>query len=274
MVSALKARHHVQGVAKSKGTSDFSADISDNEMLSQIINVVKPDFVVNAVKPPLSTDEMEVKRELARLLNVTLVENLIELQKEAGFCLVQLSSDWLYEGKEGQTYDENSQTVAKNFYTKTKLDAESRIACSGMPYLILRTEGVFGHDSRGGNTLARLRASGRVKKPFFAASDQFSQPICGIELARLFCTLAENGANGIFNAVGKDYISRFELAHRLASFFSIDVEVRPFSIKERSLQLPQYIKVDTSKIESIAGAIKSLNAQLADFRDWENGRKI
>lgn len=263
----LRKKHSVVTASRSSPGTDFRIDASDNASLERLIIRNSPDVVVNAVKPPMPADEMEANRELAYALNVRLPSSLAALQEKRAFRLLHISSDWVYAGREGAIYTEESETGPLNYYAETKLLAERAIADAGGNFLILRTEGVFGYDERGSNFLLRLRNSGVAGKKVFAASDQFSQPISGAELARLAAALIGKGTTGLFNCTGSEYVSRLEFAQRACKFFGFDAEIESCSANDRKMRIPQYLRVDNSKVERLAGRIKTLDAQFKDILD-------
>ena len=259
--------HEVFRVAKSSKSADVMADLTDEKEIGRIL-ALKPDVVVNAVKPALSVDEMETRRKEAYALNTLLPERLAARQEDCGYLLVQISTDGVYPGKEGETYTEESRLGPPNYYCMTKALAEERIIRAARKYLILRTEGVFGHDEKGTNFFMRMMRAEAEGKPFHAASDQFSQPICGIELARLAKALVEKKAEGVYNACGKDYVSRHALACEIKARMGWRLEIRKSSIADRAVPVQPHLRVDVSKIEGVAGAILPLGGQIENLKGW------
>jgi dTDP-4-dehydrorhamnose reductase len=260
--------HEVITVAKNYEGADYQLDLSKEKTLEWVIGTTKPEIVINAVKPPLSVDAMETERKQAYLLNTMLPEWLARLQKRKGFKLIHISTDGVYEGKEGDTYFEESLAYPKNYYTITKLLAEERIRCLADDFLILRTEGVFGYDRRKTNFFLRLKDAHDNDYAALAAADQFSQPICGIELARLISKLIEKDASGVFNAVSPDYISRFELAQRICNVMGWDTKLMASSIRDRILPVQAHLRVSISKLEITAGKVQTINEQLELLKRW------
>ena len=261
LAERLEKRHEVIRASRSSESSDIRADLSSESGIGRAL-ACKPDAVINAVKPPLSVDEMETRRQEAYALNTLLPERLARQQKNRGFLLVQISSDGVYAGLEGEIYSEHSRVCPPNYYCRTKALAEEKIAGIASDYLILRTEGVFGFDEKGTNFFMRMRASETGGKPFYAASDQFSQPICGLELARLTEALVSKKRNGIYNACGADFVSRYNLAVRIKKEMGWKLELRESSIKDRKMKTQSHLRVDIRKIEGDAGKVAALSSQI------------
>jgi len=257
----LKKGHNVKTVSKTSKSSSYNIDALDFQSLENLISDEKPDVVINAIKPPLSTDRMEEEKQLSYKVNTLLPERIAQMQERHMFKYVHMSTVWVYEGKKGETYSEESLTYVKNYYSLTKLLAEERIRLISKDYIIARTEGVYGIDEKGTNLFLRIR-NATASNPVQLTDDQFSQPIYSGELARIIRTLIEKGANGIFNTVGPDLVSRYEFGLRMVKSFNFGKEtIKPFSVKDRKLAIPEFLKVDISKVERVTGKTASLEQQ-------------
>lgn len=271
LAKGLAPGNEITRVARNSASVDIRADASDAKILEGIIRKARPDAIINAIKPPLSVDDMERERELAYRINVGIPESLAKLQKKHGYFLVQVSTDGVYEGVEGEEYTEESPVRPTNYYALTKALAEEKIAENAERYLILRTEGVFGFDERQSNFFMRLKKAAAEGKEFAAASDQCSQPIYGAELARAVSALLGKGSEGIYNAVSPDYLSRYGLAQKMAAKMGWSCKLRKVSCLERGVKIQPFLKVSIKKIEREIGRIKGIDAQLDDLKREESG---
>lgn len=269
-VKALEKSHSIVKVSRTAEDSDHLADASDLQVVKKILETEKPDVVVNAVKSSLSTDQSEKMKDETWAANVTVPENLASLQKEYGYLLVHISTDWVYEGKKGERYTEESIIYPRNFYSFTKAIAEERVRRTEN-HLILRPTGIFGIDSRGANFFMRAKHAASAGENIPAPSDQFSQPIYAGELARLMAAAIEKGARGTFNALGREYISRYDLALLFCEAFGWDKKkVSAVESSGRDIYIPRYLEVDISKIDKLC-KVKSLKEQLDDLKKEVEG---
>jgi len=272
IAQGLSEKHAVVRASRNSPAADIHSDLSREDGILCALSC-KPDAVVNAVKPALSVDEMETKRTEAYALNTLLPERLAKLQPEYGFLLVQASTDGVYAGRPGETYSELSPVEPPNYYCHTKALAEEKIIEAAGEYIILRTEGVFGYDEKGTNFFLRMAGAEKAGKGFSAASDQFSQPICGLELARLATALIEKKKRGVYNACGPDLVSRHGLALLMKKQMGWGLRIGESSIKGRAAKVQPCLRVDISKMERDAGRVSSLPAQMAELRRWMNENK-
>ncbi|MEW6748378.1 MAG: sugar nucleotide-binding protein [Candidatus Micrarchaeota archaeon] len=273
MALHLKQNHEVTTASRSSSSTDYRVDATDEGQLERLFDETKPEVVINAIKPALSTDAMEKERELTTLVNARIPETLAGMSSDRGFLLVQISTDWVYAGEEGKWYDERSPVSPKNHYTETKALAEEKVrTIIPQNHLILRTEGVFGFDEKGSNIFLRLKRSADGGKPVRLPSDQYSQPICGIELARMAGALIGKGCRGTYNTVGPEYLSRYEFGFRVCERFGFGCALEQFSIKDRDIPVPAFLRIDTSKLAGEIGQIKSLEGQFSDLEEFLNDR--
>jgi dTDP-4-dehydrorhamnose reductase len=247
-------------------SSQGGLDASDFSKLSSLISSEKPDVVFNAIKSSISTDMSETNRLATWSSNVSAPENMARLSQKQGFLLVHISSDWVYEGKEGAIYNEESPIRPLNFYAHTKAAAEEKVRALAGRHLILRTTGVFGHDPRKKDFFSRLKAASEKGEDFQVTPNQFSQPIYAGELAKIAVALVKAGANGTFNAVGPDYVSRCQLAMLLAKEFGFKNKIVESLPSARKIAIPTHLRLDIKKLLNIC-AIKNLPGQVSDLRN-------
>ncbi|VVB99708.1 GDP-L-fucose synthase [uncultured archaeon] len=250
------------------GTSAAGArlDASDAAAVEGFFASAKPGVAINAIKSGMSTDECESRKAEAWKSNVDAAGNISRAAAGHGCRMVHLSSDWVYEGREGEVYGEESPLYPQNFYAFTKAIAEERVLCHSPSALVLRTTGVFGMDPKGRDFFSRFHASAKRGEPFGCADDQFSQPIFAGELARAAIRLVVAGAHGTYNAVGNDYVSRHGLALLFCSAFGLDPRLaKPVHSSERKIRVPMHLRLNTGKISRIA-PIAPLGRQVEELK--------
>ncbi|VVB58863.1 RmlD substrate binding domain protein [Candidatus Anstonella stagnisolia] len=270
MCMQLSPSHEIIKVSKSSPSAGFKVDVSDARALSLLLEKTRPDAIINAVKPAFGADKMETEKAVSYALNTTLPQQLAEYSKASGCKLVHISTDWVYEGKEGELYAELSPTYPQNYYSYTKALAEEKVLAAAPNSLILRPEGIFGIDERGSNPLMRIMACAKEHKPFPVSSDQFAQPICAAELARIAQLLLEKNSSGIYNATGPDYLSRRDFASLLCKKFGLDVQLEDSPASARKMRIPLCLKVSIEKLEGEIGKVQPLLRQLESIKEKVN----
>lgn len=147
--------------------------------------------------------------------------NAIELAKKYDAKLVFISTDYIFDGKNGP-YTEDASTNPLSIYGKHKLEAELSVR-NALPskHLVLRITNVYGDEERGKNFVARmiqnaLSAEGmNLKLPF----DQYATPVNAADIARALYLLLKDGKTGVYNISSTDFVNRVQLAQLVLSFF-------------------------------------------------------
>jgi dTDP-4-dehydrorhamnose reductase len=245
---------------------DVSGDATDASWLESQLTDDKFDVVINAVKFKGSTDDCETRMEECWTANFRLPSFLARIQKKLGYLLVQISTDWVFEGKRGVVYNEASLPYPQNYYALSKFAGEIAVSSTAKNYLILRPTGLFGLEESPRNFLARLLETLKRNKQFPAAADQYSQPISALELSNLVYELLEKTVqNRIIMATGPDYMSRYQLAKLVATKFGYDNRlIKRTTTTKRTIKIPQYLRIDISEIERILGHRPKPVAQMID----------
>ncbi len=258
---------NVIGVSRTYG--DVKCDLSNKE---NIYSVCKDaDVVFNCIKAAMSTDECEVKKKEAWIANVLIPEYIAKACEQVGAKLVHISSDWVYEGKKGEIYSEESLLYPQNFYSYTKAIAEERVLAYCKSSLVCRTTGLFGFEKRPRNFLYRVLDAWKTGKELVVPADQFSHPISAKELARIICDMVDRKEKGVFNTVSREYLSRYELAKKICDVFGFDVDVKGME-RVRKIRIPRYLNLSIEKLLNYGYSPKPIDEQIEELKEeWENG---
>jgi dTDP-4-dehydrorhamnose reductase len=123
-------------------------DLSRLAGLATTVRRLRPDIIVNAAAYT-DVDKAESEPELARMINALAPGVLASVAAELNACLVQFSSDYVFDGSGDRPWREGDGTGPLGVYGQTKLEGEERIRASGCRHLILRTSRVYA--ARGSN---------------------------------------------------------------------------------------------------------------------------
>lgn len=179
-------------------------------------------------------DLCEEERDLCRRINAEGPALVAEECRARGHKLTFFSTEYVfgnaeYEGGAVGPFSETDPPAPTSYYGECKLAAEREITrILGQEALIVRTTMVFSWNPAGNNFLMQyfkqLRevAEGKTPSVFRIPEDQISTPTYAPALAEDTCFLREKGANGVFNLVGSDMLSRRELVERVIAEFGFD----------------------------------------------------
>jgi dTDP-4-dehydrorhamnose reductase len=165
-------------------------------------------------------DYCETHEEESYTQTVQSTINIIRLANQCQARMVYLSTDYVFDGKEGP-YKEEDAINAISVYGRHKLDAEQKTLAEVPGALVLRVTNIYGDEARGKNFVARIvqqckdGAALKLKLPY----DQFASPTNAFDIARAMFLLLRDQQAGVYHIGGTDYMNRVSLALRVLKYF-------------------------------------------------------
>jgi dTDP-4-dehydrorhamnose reductase len=211
-------------------------DITSRKEVREVVGSSNPDVIINCAAMT-NVDACETERELAWKINVNGVENIIDAARKNATRVFHVSSDYVFDGKTGP-YSEDDRPAPLSYYGKSKLASENALLACDIPFFIARTMVLYGF--AGGvkaNFALWLIQSLRDRQKVRVVDDQYGNPTLVDDLAFGIIRAMEMGRTGIYNLAGRDIISRYEFAQKLAQVFHLDASlIQP--IKTSQLHQP------------------------------------
>jgi len=199
----------------------YQTDISKRKDLDELVQSIKPDWIVNTAAYT-DVDRAEIERERCWRANVIAVENLIYSAKKNKAQLIQISTDYVFDGRAGP-YREEDRPNALGFYAKSKLAAENAIIGSGLRYAIIRTMILYGVGVNvRPNFVTWLVDALRNRQPVTIVDDQIGNPTLADDLARAIARVIQKNVHGVFHICGSEIIDRYHFALEVADIFDLD----------------------------------------------------
>ncbi|MCP9764754.1 SDR family oxidoreductase [Lacihabitans soyangensis] len=231
LIEKLSKAENVEVVATARGENRLpfaenykfvSLDITKKEEVETVFEVEKPDVVIHTAAMT-NVDQCETEKVACWDLNVKAVEYLLEASKKHNSFFVHLSTDFIFDGKEGP-YDEKAEANPLSFYGWSKYAAEKLVINSDVKWAIARTVLVYGiaHDMSRTNIILWVKNSLEQGKSINVVNDQWRTPTLAEDLADGCILIAQKEAEGIFNISGKDLLNPFQMAIMTADYFNLD----------------------------------------------------
>lgn len=254
-----------QRYAPIKGQQYIAADITVAAEVAALFDQVQPDLVIHAAAmADVSLSERE--QEACWQVNVQGTGHIVAFAERQGCYLEYISTDFVYKGDKDQ-YLEDDKAEPVNFYGKSKLAAEDLVRQSKIPWSIIRTSLVLGISkpmSRD-NLLTFVRKSLRARKPIQVVNDQVRKPTLAEDLARGCVGVARHSLQGIFHIAGKEALSPYEMAVRMARYHGLDeslispvdrytfkeVAPRPLKTNLSTAKIRKYIAFEPCSFEEL-----------------------
>lgn len=196
-------------------------DITQKGDVKSLVSSFQPSVIINAAAAT-DVDWCESHREEAWKTNVLAVENLVESARKVNAKLIHVSTDYVFDGKHGP-YAEDAQPKPLSYYGKAKLAGENSVRAGGISHAIVRTIVVYGTGIGVRDNFALWAIHNlRIGKQIHCADDQVSNPTHVSDLADGIVRIFELDRGGIFHICGRERLSRYDFALRIAEVFGFD----------------------------------------------------
>ncbi|MBF0096575.1 MAG: dTDP-4-dehydrorhamnose reductase [Magnetococcales bacterium] len=170
-------------------------DITDLPALQQAIKEIQPDAILNAAAYT-AVDKAESERQLAFAINADGPANLAMLAAEFGIYLLHISTDFVFDGRQGAPYRPEAPTNPLSVYGSSKREGERQILeILGHNALILRTAWVY--SSYGNNFVKTMLRLMREKSTLNVVDDQIGTPTWAKGLASAIWNMVQMQLTGI-----------------------------------------------------------------------------
>lgn len=160
--------------------SRAEADLADPAACAAAVRAHKPQVVVIAAAHT-AVDLAESETDLALAINATAPGAIAEAAVEVGAAVINVSTDYVFDGEGGAPYPEDAATNPLNAYGRTKLAGEQAVAAANPRALSIRTSWVVSaHGKNFVKTMLRVAAAGN---PLKVVDDQSGRPTSAADLA-------------------------------------------------------------------------------------------
>lgn len=181
-------------------------DIADRAAVEAAIRDHSPDLVINAAAYT-KVDAAENMPDLAERVNHLAVVNLAQATQQNGARLIQISTDFVFDGMASHAYRPDAPTAPLNIYGQTKLAGE---AAAGPAALIVRTSWLY--SAYGNNFVATMLRLMREKPTLRVVDDQIGTPTSAHALAKAIWDLAATDHTGILHYSDSGVASWYDFA--------------------------------------------------------------
>lgn len=209
LATGLEAALPAQGFeAMLVGQPEFEFDRPDS--VAAALAAVAPDAVVNCAAWT-AVDAAEDDEPAAFRANALGPALLARLCAAAGIPLVQISTDYVFDGRKGAPYVEADAPNPLGAYGRTKLAGEWAALAGNERTVVLRTAWLYA--PAGANFLRTMLRLGAEREELRVVADQHGSPtaapdladaVAGV-LARLRTTGWQPGYRGVFHAASAGY---------------------------------------------------------------------
>jgi len=233
-------------------TDKEELDITDERAVKQYFKKNKPDCVINCAGYT-DVDRAEQEMAEAKLQNARGAAVLSEAAAGIKALMIQISTDYVFDGKSHRPYTEHDSACPRSVYGKTKLDGEVEVILNSTRSVIIRTSWLYA--PYGHNFVKTILQKARTEKELRVVCDQIGAPTYAPDLAKAVCdmlpAIPSKIRGEIYHYSNEGVCSWYDLAKAIADIKGLDCDIAPVMSKEykTAAARPHYSVLDKSRIK-------------------------
>ncbi|GCD12409.1 dTDP-4-dehydrorhamnose reductase [Clostridium tagluense] len=228
-------------------------DITNLHSVYSFVNQKKPDVIINCAAFT-AVDTCESQIDMAYKINAIGPKNLAIAANEIGAEIVQVSTDYVFDGNTDKSLTEFDLVNPQTVYGKTKLEGEILVKSHNPKHYIVRTAWLYGEGNNFVRTMINLSKTNTTIK---VVNDQKGTPTSTVDLARVIIKLIEDKNYGLFHCTCKGECTWYEFTKEIFRLKGISTEVLPCTTDEfkRPAKRPKYSVLRNYMMELTCGDI-------------------
>lgn len=244
-------RWYFTDIAVLEGKDTLVLDITDEKAINDFADQYAIDCIVNCAAYT-AVDKAESAPELCHLLNATAPGYLAAAMGRRGGSIVQVSTDYVFDGTGHTPYTEDLPTCPNSVYGRTKLAGEDAVrqGCPGQ-HVIIRTAWLY--STFGNNFVKTMLRLGREKSELGVIFDQVGTPTYARDLASAIMAAINHGiVPGTYHFSNEGVTSWYDFTvaiHRLAGITTCNVRPLHTSEYPTPAARPHYSVLDKTLIK-------------------------
>ena len=243
-----------------------TVDITNPETLKKSFDSRPFDGIINCAGYT-QVDFAEEEYEKAKKINVEGLRNISVFAEEKELCIVNFSSDYIFDGTSSSPYKENDKPNPINKYGYSKYKGELLLEKTSCQHTTFRISWLFSPFEE--NFVKTILKLSKVKEIIQVVNDQHGRPTYGIDLART--VLSNISKPDFFDFNSYNYAMQgtttwFDFASKILAIKKSTCQIKSCSTAEYPTlaKRPKHSVLDTKRIENHL----SLN-----IASWENSLK-
>lgn len=251
------------------GRSDL--DITREDDIARWLDTHPADCLINAAAYT-AVDRAASEPDLAMAINARAPELLAIHCRKRGIRLLQISTDYVFDGRADHAYRETDRPSPVNTYGRSKWLGEQAVLAAAPDAIVLRTSWVF--SAWGTNFVRTMLRLGAQHDHLRIIDDQIGGPTWAGHLAQALLALAarRRAPGGLYHFGGAPWVSWHGFAQEIfAQACCLGLIGRPpvlHAIKSADWPTPEprpaNSRLDCTRLESLLGPLD---------RDWRAGLK-
>ena len=251
------------------GTEDL--DLSKETNINSYFNDNNFDAIINCAAYT-NVDKAAEDIVFANQINNLAVAQLSSIAKKQKSKLIQISTDYVFDGKSNKPYTENDPVNPINAYGKTKLAGEQAILKEmSNNAIIIRTSSLY--SEFGNNFVNTMLKLGKERDDLTVVNDQIGSPTYATDLASVILFIiqskhffSENQETQIYHYSNEDNCTWYEFAEEIFKLTNIKCNLS-------SISTEQYLTKAKRPRNTVMNKDKISKAFKIDNFNWKNSLK-
>ena len=229
-------------------------DITDKAAIERFVEANEIGGIVNCAAYT-AVDKAESDLLLARKLNADAPAFLAEAVVKRGGWMVQVSTDYVFDGTKHTPYVESDEPCPNSVYGQTKLEGEQAVAKFCPNSMIIRTAWLY--SEFGNNFVKTMIRLGKEREQLGVIFDQVGTPTYAPDLATVIMTAMDKGIKpGVYHFSNEGVTSWYDFTksiHRLSGITTCKVSPLHTVEYPTPANRPAYSVLDKTKIKTTYG---------------------
>jgi dTDP-4-dehydrorhamnose reductase len=253
---------------KNKGFRFFTSkevDITQKKDLDDVFRANKFSYCINCAAYT-NVEEAEKNKEKAFLVNSEGTKNVAEECKKHNVVLIQISTDYVFDGASKTPYKTTDLTNPINQYGKSKLQGEINISRIFKDYYIIRTSWLY--SPFGKNFVKKIISKLKENAELKITTQEIGTPTSCIDLSKFIIHITEKKdvPYGIYNFSAKGSATWYLFALEIAKILSPNKisNITPTDNYKSLAKRPKYSVFNIEKTEQEYKELKSWQKSLQE----------
>lgn len=255
-----------KNVVKHQNLVTLKVDLLNTLELKKAFQKIQPDALIHLAANS-NPNFCENNPEISKKINLDTTIELVKLCKTTSIPLIFSSTDLVFDGKVG-FYNELVEPNPISVYGKHKRLAEKYILENYPKACITRLPVMYGLPNWGSSFMTAWLKNLKEQKNVFAFTDEYRTKVSGKSAVKGMLMLLDKNAEGIWHLGGKERISRYDFAIKMAQAFQYPVELIKASLQadvKMAAARPSDVSLNSNKAFKMGYNPTSIEKDLEEY---------
>ena len=263
-----KSIYKVSNLERNQFWSSEELNLEITNKIQAKLETFKPKLIINTTSFN-NVDDAEDDNSPNLKINFHAIKEITDFCKRTNSGLIHVSTDYVFNGKKDNEYDELDIPKPINKYGKAKLEGENYIRSNLNNFYIIRTSWLYSEFEKDTNFLHKIIESITSGNTIFGAEDIYGSPTYSGDLAHAIMLLVNKDlkcTGETFHFCNNGYVSRYKFIQAIVNMVS-RYGYNSHLKKARSKDFPQIAKRPLRSVLSPKKIEKYLNIQVPLWDD-------